>query len=51
MAVSLIKYRETQASRFDHILDYWKRLSGNDKVNFSNSVYLSEKIVLIEIFV
>jgi len=43
MAVSLIQYQEKQADRFDHIIEYWSRLAGNTKVNFSNSVYLSEK--------
>lgn len=43
MAVSLIKYRETASNRFDYILNYWQRLAGGSKINFSNSVYLSER--------
>ena len=43
MAVSLIKYKETQANRFDYIKKYWQELAGDTKVNFNNSVYLSEK--------
>merc|ERR1711871_276703 len=43
MSVSLIKYKEKSSNRFDHIIDYWRRLAGNSKVNFNNSVYLSER--------
>lgn len=43
MAVSLIKNEMKQADRFDHIMNYWTKLAGNTKINFNNSVYLSEK--------
>ncbi|VVU95304.1 Glutaminase [seawater metagenome] len=43
MAVSLIKYRQSASVRFDHIIEYWRRLAGGSKINFNNSVYLSER--------
>ena len=43
MCASLIDYENTLANRYDTIIDYWKKLAGNTKINFSTSVYLSEK--------
>ena len=43
MAASLVNYREPIADRFDTVMDYWSKLAGNTKINFSNSVYLSER--------
>ena len=43
MAVSLIKNKMRLADRFDHIMEYWTKLAGGKKINFNNSVYLSEK--------
>jgi len=43
MSTSLVNYREPIADRFDTIVDYWSKLAGNTKINFSNSVYLSER--------
>ena len=43
MCASLIDYENTLANRYDKIIKYWSRLAGNTKINFSTSVYLSEK--------
>ena len=43
MAASLVNYREPIADRFDTVVKYWSKLAGNSKINFSNSVYLSER--------
>ena len=43
MCASLIDYNNTLANRYDTIIKYWSRLAGNSKINFSTSVYLSEK--------
>jgi len=43
MCVSLIDYEKPQADRYEKILKYWSKLCGNEKINFSNSTYLSEK--------
>jgi glutaminase len=43
MCVSLINYEKSQSDRYDKIINYWSRLCANEKINFSNSVYLSEK--------
>ena len=43
MAVSLIKNEMRQSNRFDYIMNYWTKLAGNKKINFNNSIYLSEK--------
>ena len=43
MCASLIDYENTSANRYDTIIDYWYKLAGNTKINFSTSVYLSEK--------
>lgn len=42
MAASLVKYKDSQADRFEHVMNYWEKLIG-EKINFSNPVYLSEK--------
>ena len=43
MCASLIDYDNTLANRYDTVIKYWSRLAGNTKINFSTSVYLSEK--------
>lgn len=44
MSCSLIKPQLDMADRFDHVLDRWNHLSGNNKqVSFNNAVYLSER--------
>lgn len=43
MAASLVNYRHSIADRFDTVMGYWSKLAGNTKINFSNSVYLSER--------
>ena len=43
MCASLIDYKNTLANRNDLIIKYWSKLAGNTKINFSTSVYLSEK--------
>lgn len=43
MAASLVNYRDAIADRFDTVMEYWSKLAGNTKINFSNSVYLSER--------
>ena len=43
MCASLINYNDSLADRFDLIIKYWSKLAGNSKINFSTSVYLSEK--------
>ncbi len=43
MACSLVKPQLDMADRFDHVLDMWTQLSGNQQIGFNNSVYLSER--------
>lgn len=43
MSCSLIDYNNTLANRYDKIINYWHKLAGDTKINFSTSVYLSEK--------
>lgn len=43
MAASLVNYRDPIADRFDTVVKYWSKLAGDTKINFSNSVYLSER--------
>lgn len=43
MCCSLIDYSNTLANRYDKVIDYWYKLAGDTKINFSTSVYLSEK--------
>ena len=43
MCASLIDYRNSLANRFDKIIGYWSKLAANTKINFSTSVYLSER--------
>lgn len=43
MCVSLIEYKKSQAERFEHIMDYWSKLIGIERIGFSLSTYLSEK--------
>ena len=44
MVASLIQHGKSQADRFGHILNYWKKLTGYSRdIAFSNTVYLSEK--------
>ena len=40
---SLIRPGASRADRFEHVVDTWRRLSGQVKPNFSNSTYLSER--------
>ena len=43
MCASLIDYENTLANRYDIVIKYWSKLAGNTKINFSTSIYLSEK--------
>lgn len=43
MCASLIEYKKSLADRFDKIINYWSKLAGDTKINFSTSVYLSER--------
>ena len=43
MCASLIDYKNSLANRFDKIITYWSKLAANSKINFSTSVYLSER--------
>ena len=43
MCCSLIDYKNSLANRFDKIIAYWSKLAANSKINFSTSVYLSER--------
>jgi len=43
MCASLIDYENSLANRFDTVMKYWSKLAGNTKINFSTSVYLSER--------
>ena len=43
MCASLIDYKNSLANRFDKIIRYWSKLAANSKINFSTSVYLSER--------
>ena len=43
MCCSLIDYKNSLANRFDKIIKYWSKLAANSKINFSTSVYLSER--------
>jgi glutaminase len=40
---SLIRKDAPIADRFDHVIDQWTKLAGNQKPGFSNAVYLSER--------
>src|SRR5262249_19518624 len=40
---SLIRRGVPIADRFDHVMEQWARLAGNQKPGFNNSVYLSER--------
>ena len=44
MACSLIKSKERDDLRFDHIMNTWKQIVGENNVEFDNTVYLSEKL-------
>lgn len=44
MTSSLIGKGKNQSEKFEHIMSYWNKLSGNfNNVGFNNGVYLSEK--------
>lgn len=43
MCCSLIRPHLSMADRFDYVMETWQALSGNQKVNFNNAVYLSER--------
>jgi len=43
MAASLINYRDHLSDRYEKVLQYWSKMCGDEKINFSNTVYLSEK--------
>ena len=43
MCCSLIRHDLAHADRFDYVLDYWRRLTGGDRITFNNAVYLSER--------
>ena len=43
MCASLIDYKNSLANRFDKVIKYWSKLAANTKINFSTSVYLSER--------
>jgi len=40
---SLIRANDSVADRFDHVMDQWAKLAGNQRAGFSNAVYLSER--------
>jgi glutaminase len=44
MTCSLIRPELEMADRFDTVMKFWSRLSGNSSVVFNNSVYLSERL-------
>eukprot|EP00002_Diphylleia_rotans_P012828 TRINITY_DN2505_c0_g3_i5.p1 TRINITY_DN2505_c0_g3~~TRINITY_DN2505_c0_g3_i5.p1 ORF type:complete len:955 (+),score=137.49 TRINITY_DN2505_c0_g3_i5:72-2936(+) len=41
---SMVMPNKPLSKRFDHIMSVWKKLAGNDILDFDNSVYLSERI-------
>ncbi len=43
MSCSLIKRKANAADRFEHVMNIFRKLSGGGKVNFENTVYLSER--------
>ena len=43
MTSSLIKNKLDPASRFDYVIDMWRRLCGGHMPHFNNAVYLSER--------
>ena len=43
MSCSMIRPDLDIADRFDYVIDRWRALCGDQKVSFSNSVYLSER--------
>ena len=43
MAASLVKNNEKSDTRYDYIINEWKKLLNNDEISFDNSIYLSEK--------
>ena len=43
MCSSMIKPGVPSADRFDHVMEAWRKLSGNARPGFSNAVYLSER--------
>jgi glutaminase len=43
MCSSLLNSKLNNADRFEYITNIWKSLSGNGKIGFNNTVYLSEK--------
>lgn len=43
MSCSMIKIGGTQTEKFNKVMDIWKKLAGNTRIGFQNSVYLSEK--------
>ena len=43
MACSLIQAKSSSSARFEYVSNQWKELSGDMKVGFNNSIYLSER--------
>lgn len=43
MCCSLIRQGADMAGRFEHVMERWKSLCGDDKMRFNNAVYLSER--------
>ena len=43
MCAALIKPEYNAADRFDHVLQFWKKMAGGHSPGFDNAVYLSEK--------
>lgn len=43
MCASMIRHDQVVADRFETVMSQWRRLCGNRKLSFNNSVYLSEK--------
>lgn len=43
MSTSLVKTGHSQADRFEFVSKIWSRLCGGARINFNNSVYLSER--------
>lgn len=40
---SLIKNKDTMADRFDHVLNQYRKIAGNEYIGFNNATFLSER--------
>ena len=43
MSCSMIQIGESQAEKFNKIMDIWKKLAGNTRIGYQNATFLSEK--------